>query len=141
MQQGDYGNQGSGPWALRKRGVPLRTYSGEIKYKPAPSRRHFWKAEDVERILAKIIPPEDAEEHSWTLNLIEVIKRSTLAMMERLLFFLDSRAVETIYNWGIDILDKVFQVPDRTDQENEVTARRIILYIADRAGLTVTISK
>jgi len=70
--------------------------------------------------------------------LLEVLRRSTLAMMERMLWFMDDDAVETIYNWGIEILDKVFQVPDRTEKENKVTARRIILYIADRAGLTVT---
>lgn len=59
-------------------------------------------------------------------------------MMERILWFVDGNTVETIYDWGVGILDKVFQVPGRTEQENKVTARRIILYIADRAGLTVT---
>jgi len=137
MQQGDYGNQGSEPWAERKRFIPLRTYSGKIKYKLPPSRRHNWGPADVERILNKVVPAEKDDPAQWTDKLIQTLKRATLAMMERMLWFLDASAVESIYDFGTSILDKIFQVPDRSTEENKKTARRIILYIAERAALGI----
>lgn len=42
------------PWADRKRAVPLRTYSGTIKYK---KRQKGWTEKDLLRVLQKIEPP------------------------------------------------------------------------------------
>lgn len=138
-QQGDYTNQGSEPWANRRRGIPLRTYSGKIKYAAPPSRRHFWKVEDVERILARLVKPDTEDADSWTRRTIVILRRATLFMMERLMFFLDSETVKQIYEWAIALLDKIFAQGLDGEGEKESTARRIILYVADKAGLSVTI--
>jgi len=61
-------------------------------------------------------------------------------MLDRLLWFMDERSVDRLYEFGIDILDRMFRI-DQAQSRTDTNARRLIIQIADRAGLTVTIKK
>lgn len=141
MQAGDITNQGSEPWANRRYAIPKRTWTGKVVYPHAPSRRHFWKVEDVQRIIAKLYPPETGDGPSWAQHVIRVLKDATMTMLDRILFFLPDSAINTLYDWCIGILDKLFRVETDSPTLSEGIARQIIIYAADRAGLTVTIKK
>lgn len=137
-QQGDYGNEGSEPWANRRLAIPRRTWTGKVVYPHPPSRRHFWTIRDAERILDRLVPPDAEDPTSWADLVIETLRNATLKMMGKILFFLDKRTIEKIYEWCIAMLDRVFG-QEETESDAKAAARRIIVYLADRTGLTVTI--
>lgn len=137
MQAGDYGEKRSEPWTYRKRAMPLRTYSGRVVYNRKP---HRFTVRDAERILAKIEPPETAEVGTWVDSIFNFLRRATIAMLEKILPFLDGRDVENFYEVCIEILDRFFMI-DTTDEQLEKAARRMIIGLADRYGLAVTITK
>lgn len=138
MQAGDYGEARSEPWTYRKRIVPLRTYSGRVVH---DRKKHFFRVEDAERILGKIIPPENEAGDTWAQHVISVLRQATLAMLERILPFLSEYQVNEIYDFSVDLLDKFFRVADRDSSTSQYRARKIIMYVADRANLVVTIKK
>jgi len=140
MQQGDYGNQGSEPWANRRTAIPRKTWTGKIVYPKSPSHRKGFRIEDVERILAKIVPPENSDSETWSAKIVAILRASTLQMLDKILWFLPGSIVEDAYEWGIGILDTIFKVESVPDNVRKITAKRIIVYVADRAGLSVTIS-
>jgi len=138
MQAGDYGKKRSEPWTYRKRIVPLRTYSGRVVH---DRRRHFFTIADVSRILAKIQPPDTGSDvPKWIDSVISTLREATLSMLDRLLWFMDERSVERLYEFGIEILDRMFRI-DQSQSRINLNARLLIVQIADRAGLTVTIEK
>lgn len=138
MQAGDYGERSSEPWTYRKRVVPLRTYSGRVVHDRS---KHFFTIGDVSRILAKIQPPDDTPDASqWANRIIQTLRDATLGMLERILWFLDQRSIEALYEFGVGILDKMFQV-DQEKSSTSIYAQSLIIQIADRAGFTVTIKK
>lgn len=140
MEPGDYGNQGSEPWANRRVAIPKRTWTGKVVYAHPPSRRHFWKVEDAQRILDRLVVPENEDGTAWADKIVEFLRDQTLKMMGKILFFLDGKTIAKIYDWCIALLDTVFAVETEVDLNRE-RAIRIILYIADRAGLTVKFVK
>lgn len=91
------------PWGKRERIVPLRTYSGRIVY---PRKVHTFTERDVARIMAKISPPDNAD-NSWYGKVIQAIKDATISMLERLLPFMGEKEVVAIYDWAYDIVDKI----------------------------------
>jgi len=137
MQAGDYGEERSEPWTYRKRAVPLRTYSGRVVYNRKP---HNFTMRDAERILAKIEPPETAQVGTWVNSVFSFLRTATIAMLEKILPFLDERDVENFYEVCIEILDRFFKI-DTTNEQLEKAARRLIVGIADRVALRVTITK
>lgn len=138
MQAGDYGEERSEPWTYRKRIVPLRTYSGRIVH---DRRRHFFTVADVSRILARINPPDDTSDvPKWVSSVIETLRSATLGMLDRLLWFMDERSIEHLYGFGIELLDRMFRI-DQKKQQRQSAARRLIIQIADQAGLQVIIKK
>jgi len=137
MQAGDYGEERSEPWTYRKRIVPLRTYSGRVVHDRKP---HYFTMRDAERILAKIEPPEAAEVGTWVDSVFDFLRSATIAMLEKLLPFLDGRDVENFYELCIEILDRFFKI-DTSNEQLERAARRMIIGLADRYGLAVTITK
>lgn len=138
MQAGDYGEERSEPWTYRARVVPLKTWSGRVVHH---RRKHFFKIGDVSRILAKIQPPDTGEDiPTWLRSVIQTLRAATIGMLDRLLWFMDERSVESLYEFGIDILDRMFRI-EQPPSTTQLNARRLIIQIADRAGLTVTIKK
>lgn len=138
MQAGDYGEERSEPWTYRKRIVPRKTWSGRVLYR---KRARFWKIEDVQRIIAKLdMPPETEDSSGWAALVIATLRSATLGMLDKLLWFMDSGSIEQLYEFGIGILDHMFGI-DQAPSRIEGNARRLIIQIADRAGLTVTIKK
>jgi hypothetical protein len=138
MQAGDYGEERSEPWTYRKRVVPLKTWSGRVVHN---RRRHFFTITDVSRILAKIQPPDDTPNMSaWINGVISALREATLGMLDKLLFFMDSGSIEYLYQFAIDLLDKMFRI-DQGEDEKKWAARRLIIQIADRVGLNIEFKK
>lgn len=137
MQAGDYGEERSEPWTYRKRIVPLRTYSGRVVH---DRHTHYFTMRDAERILAKVQPENADPKHPWPGAVFDFLRSATIAMLEKLLPFLDGRDVENFYEVCIEILDRFFRI-DTTDEQLVVAARRLIIGIADRVGISVTFPK
>lgn len=140
MQPGDYTNEGSEPWANRRRAIPRRTYTGRVVYPRSPSHRRGFTMRDVERILDSIVPPDD-EPMTWAQQVVASLRIATIAMLDKILFFLPESAVESIYEWSIQLLDRLFNIDTSEDGRKTMAARLLISHIADRAGLIVTIKK
>jgi len=117
--------------------MPLRTYSGRIVYDRKP---HYFTMRDAERILAKIEPPEAAEVDSWVNSVFKFLRGATIAMLEKLLPFLDGRDVENFYQVVIEILDRFFRI-DTDNEQLERAARSLIIGLANRFGIAVTLKK
>jgi hypothetical protein len=92
---------------------------------------------DAKRVMDSVQPPQTEKEASIILS---ILKAATLEMMEKLLFFLDDSAVESIYDFCISVLDKLFKIAS-SSEKSEPYARRVIAVAADLAGLSVTIKK
>lgn len=91
-------------------------------------------------MLAAVQPPEQTSDIAgWIRGVIDTLKRATIGMLERLLPFLDEGAVEALYEFLVGILDRMlFGLPQK---ETQTWARRIIMEVAARAGLAVTIKE
>jgi len=137
MQAGDYGEERSEPWTYRTRILPLRTYCGRVVHR---RQKHYFKVSDAARILAGLEPLAEESSGDWASNIIQTLRTATIYMLQRILPFLEKDSVTSLYDWCIEMLDQFFLV-DRTDEEKEFAARRLIIQTADRAGLTVKISK
>lgn len=135
-QAGDYGERRSEPWTYRNRVVPLRTYCGRVVHR---RQKHFFRVEDAQRILDRLVPPEDQEGDSWAQKVINTLREATIRMLDRLLPFLSSYQVEGLYEWCIQLLDKFLGAIPIYENEGRVRAKQLIIYIAERAGLSVTI--
>lgn len=101
--------------------------------------RH-WTMLDVERIMAKVEPQEADSASTWVESVFKFLREATIAMLEKLLPFLDGRDVENFYEVCIEILDRFFRI-DTSNEQLEKAARRMIIGLADRYGLAVTITK
>lgn len=140
MEAGDYGNQGSEPWANRRRAIPKRTWTGKVVYPHPPSRRHFWRIEDARRVLDRLIVPENEDGTAWARKVVSILRNATIEMMGKILWFLDSTTIEEIYLWCIQLLDTIFAVQEEPSL-NRQKAVDLIQYLADKAGLTVKFVK
>ena len=137
MQAGDYGEERSEPWTYRARVVPLRTWSGRVVHR---HRKHYFEVSDAARILAKLEPLGDEASDDWARNIIATLRQATIYMLQRILPFLEKDSITAFYDWCIEMLDQFFMI-DRTQEQKELLARRLIIQTADRAGLVVTIKK
>lgn len=126
------------PWSNRTRILPSRTYTGRIVY---TRRKHYFTIDDVSRILDKIQPSDSTSDaSSWISYVIQKLQDATIGMLERLLPFLDDRSIEYLYNFCLALIDKFLNL--RTTESSPAhDARRLIVQIADRAGLKVTFSQ
>lgn len=112
MQDDDKFELPTRPWEKRIRAVPLRTFSGRVVYERP---KHFFTAKDAARIIRKLEPPEDTSSPNWAFNLISVLRLATIAMLERILWFLPLGIIDEFYQFGIQLLDKMFRIqPDVT---------------------------
>jgi len=140
MQAGDYGERRSEPWTYRNRIVPLRTYCGRVVHR---RQKHFFRASDAARIMAKLEPREQDEGESWASNVIAVLRAATITMLERILPFLPEVLIQELYDWGIGILDKVFQqIPsDDPAGEKRKAGYSALIHLAQESGVEITIHK
>lgn len=137
MLAGDVGEARSEPWTNRTRVVPICTYSGRIKYK---RKKHLWTVKDAERIMAGLGTPAIDSGEDWANSIIRALRAMTIAMLERLLWFLDESIVEDFYQWCIDLLDRLFRIDMDADRRRSL-AWRLIALVASNAGLKVTITR
>ena len=140
MQAGDYGERRSEPWTYRSRVVPLRTYCGRVVHR---RHKHYFRPEDAARIMRKLEPSQNDDGETWAKKVINVLRLSTLAMLERILPFLPDELISDLYDWGIGILDKLFSKISPVDQTG---ARRragvsALQHIAQQSGVEITIKK
>jgi len=134
---GDYGEQKSEPWTYRARLVPLRTYCGRVVHR---RHRHYFTVRDAARILEKLEPPPDTDGQNWALSIIATLRMATLAMLQRILFFLPPGVIGELYDWGIGILDNLFYQEEIDPAGKIAHAVRLITYAAGKAGLGVEIT-
>jgi len=102
-------------------------------------QKHFFKIEDARRILDRLVPPDNEEGDTWAQKVINVLREATIRMLDRILPFLSSYQIEGLYEFCRGILDKFFDVAPTQEPAGKIRARSLIIYIADRAGLEVTI--
>lgn len=149
MQQGDYGEARSEPWTYSKSTLPIKTYSllamnhsGKNKSLRARYKRkkHFFKIEDAQRILVKVLPPEDEDGEEWARRVINILRDATLMMLDRILFFLPQTSIESLYEFCIGLLDRFFR-QQSYESRNVFQAKQLILFIADKVGISVTFPK
>lgn len=135
---GDYGERQSEPWTYRARLVPLRTYSGRVVHR---RRKHYFTVRDAARIMAKLEPPEDTDGNTWAQTVIATLRMATLAMLQRILFFLPPGVIGELYSWGIGILDGLFRQTQSDPAKTHQHAIQLIYYAAAKAGVVVTIEE
>jgi hypothetical protein len=151
MQAGDQGEAKSEPWTYSRNTLPVTLYSTLGMWKTGKnktlrpryrkSKKNYWKIEDAQRILSKLVPPEKEQGDLWALRVIEALRTATLAMMEKLLPFLPPGRVQALYDFCIDLLDKFFGIMPTGEKTSITTARQLIIFIADRVGISVTFPK
>ncbi len=117
--------------------------SGKNKTLRARYRRkkNFLKIDDVQRMLNKVLPPEDEDGEKWATRVILVLKSMTIAMLERILFFLPEGRIMALYDFCIDLLDKFFGRMPAGDSSTKIAGKQLIIFIADRIGISVTFPK
>jgi len=123
------------PWGKRDRIVPLRTYSGKVVYR---RKVHYFKMEDATRILAKVSPPNDADD-TWFVHVIRLLREATISMLSRLLPFLPRGALEEIYLMVYEIIDKWLRTIGLTDDAIRKWAVKLIDKLAMHARVDVKI--
>lgn len=112
------------PWDNRKRAIPLRTYSGEVKYKkklPKP-----WTVRDIKRILARI-DVYDISDINEVLDLYGVYMHGVRILLGSLLRTtvtweigreMVSEAIEVFVDWYKSLQDRFL------DQTSAITASK-----------------
>jgi hypothetical protein len=96
--------------------------------------------DDALRMLLRLTPPDDTPPPIWAKMVIAKLKESTIDMLEKLLWMIPPEHIEELYDWSIQILDKLLgQEPFWEGKQN--VARRYIMEIADKAGLLVVITQ
>lgn len=109
-----------------------------VRYRKA---KNYFKIEDAQRILAKVLPPPDQDGEDWARKVILVLREATIAMLQRILVFLPEGRVQALYDFCIDLLDKFFGVMPAAQPTSVTAAKQLIIYIADRVGIAVTFPK
>ena len=148
MHQGDYGSPRSEPWTYSRNSLPVKVYStlamwktgknGALRPRYRKTKKHLWRIEDAQRVIAKIVPPEDQDGEDWARHVVRVLRDATISMLSRILFFLPSSQIDELYEFVIGMLDKFFGVVPPQDSPSIFKAKQLILYVADRVGIGVT---
>lgn len=149
-QAGDYGERRSEPWTYSRDTLPIKVYSvramnrsgknGTLRVRYRRPKNYF-KIEDAQRILAKVLPPPDQDGETWARKVIMVLREATIAMLSRILPFLPEGRVQALYDFCIDLLDKFFGVMPAAQPSSVIAAKSLIIFIADRVGISVTFPK
>lgn len=133
------------PWTYKKRAVPIRIYSGTrnknngtIRYKTPPSRVHYWKITDVQRITDRVIADEHNDNDDFWYKFNDFIESRTMIMLDKILPGIDPSVLQKWYDWIKAMLAKLLGV-NIYGSNNQGKAADLIQYIADRSGLYVTI--
>jgi len=135
------------PWTYSRDTLPVETRSTKVlihcgRGRPlrprAQRKKHVLNYQDALRMLVKLVPPDDVEPERWSYKVIAALRDATLTMLGRLLVSLPDHVIESLYDFAIGILDKLFgQVAAELDKQR--VARDIILVVAGKANLIVTI--
>ena len=93
--------------------------------------------------MRKLEPAQGDDGETWAKKVINVLRLATLAMLERILFFLPDELITDLYEWGIGILDKLFSKISPVDESG--ARRRVgisaLQHIAQQSGVEITIKK
>ena len=138
---GDY-HQGNPPWSKRQRQIPKLTWSGDVVYKRS---RHSWTQKDVERVIKAYVPEPDAavDPSDWRVELTLFFQRATIAMLEKILYFLDEETVEEIYYTIYEILGRLFRIDTSyyTSERRDSLILNILQRVATLGGYEITAIK
>jgi hypothetical protein len=96
--------------------------------------------DDALRMLIRLTPPDNAPPPTWAKMVIAKLKEATLDMLGKLLPMIPPEHMEELYDWSIQILDKLLGQEPFWEGKQYV-ARRYIMEIADKAGLLVDITQ
>lgn len=149
-QAGDYGERRSEPWTYSRDTLPIKVYSvramnrsGKNKTLRVRYRRakNYFKIEDAQRILAKVLPPENMDGETWARKVIRVLREATISMLSRILPFLPEGRVQDLYDFCLDLLDKFFGVMPSAQPSSVIAAKSLIIFIANKVGISVTFPK
>lgn len=149
-QAGDYGERRSEPWTYSRNSLPIKVYSTLAMNRSGKNKtlrvryrkpKNYFKIEDAQRILAKVLPPENEDGEKWARKVIMVLREATIAMLQRILPFLPEGRIQALYDFCIDLLDKFFGVMPTAESQSIIAARQLIIFIADRVGIAVTFPK
>jgi len=121
------------PWDMQVRTIPLRTYSGKVV---RTRKKHYISIEDVVRIMNKINIPDETAPEDFVTTVIRLLRRASIAMIQRLLMFLDERAAAELYDWCDELLDKLFGINQGSDRRIS-QAKSLIITVATRAGIKI----
>jgi hypothetical protein len=125
------------PWGRRTRAVPLRTYTGDVKYK---RKIHYFTVADATRVIDKVDWGGVAGQ-TETQKILNFIKDLSLKMMEKILWFLNEEEVRSVYDWIYVLLGKIFQVDTSYMLPNRNKMEDLIYLLAAKARLEVTIKR
>jgi hypothetical protein len=125
------------PWGRRTRAVPLRTYTGDVKYK---RKIHYFTVADATRVIDKVNWGGSAGQTD-TQKILNFIKDLTLKMLEKILWFLDEDQVRSIYDWVYILLAKVFQVDTSYMLPNRDRMEDLIYQLAAKGRFEITIKR
>lgn len=147
MYPSDRGQQKSEPWTYSRDTLPMTVYSRRAMVKCGRGRnlrpryrrkKHYFKITDAERIILKLLPDEHENENLWAQTIIDSLRKITITMLEKILFFIPETFVEGIYIYIIELLDKFFEKGGRENSKAKAYAKSLIVRIADKVGLKVT---
>lgn len=149
-QAGDYGERRSEPWTYSRNSLPIKIYSTQAMNRSGKNKtlrpryrkkKNYFKIEDAERILVKLLPPEGADGETWARKVIRILRSATIMLLQRILPFLPEGRIQDLYDFCIDLLDKFFGVMPAAEPTTVIAARQLIMFIADRVGISVTFPK
>lgn len=126
------------PWGRRTRAIPLRTYTGTVKY---PRQSRGFTIKDYERITNSINFGGVADTRDSWQKILDTMKRVTLLMLEKILPFLDEGQISQLYDFVQQFLIEVFKLERDIIPLNRSKAEDIIYRIAAQNRLEVTIKR
>lgn len=91
--------------------------------------------------MAKLEPAAADDGETWARKVINVLKYATLAMLERILFFLPDELIGDLYEWGIGTLDLLFRKIPPGDSDRRRAGISILTHVAQESGVVITIKK
>ncbi len=150
MYTDDQGISRSEPWTYSRNNLPTVVYTdkslikcgiGRPRRVKARRKKNYIKPSDVVRISRAVHDPISGDNlPAWIRTILEAMKDATLAMLEKLIPFLDNATILKLYNFVQEIGMKIFGLPADM-QLKEGPLLQICREIAWEAGFEVTFKK
>lgn len=120
------------PWRNRKRELPLQTWCGRVVL---DRPKHVFRMADAERILLRLVPPEEVAPADFGAEVVRVLRACSLQLLDRMLPFLDKGTIEALYAWGVETLDRGLGLTGYDD--GQWKARNLIASLASKYNIPI----